>query len=170
MIDRSRCSHCGQESCQIDFIFSWIARDDHQQQAGLDQRVEEMISKSVSPGHCCALLCLCLLDAYLRLTLRMRVNRDYSIGIIRCVDDVPRLNERPIIRNTFFPSRMHFLLMIRCFLLSSTIDCRRRVRVKHSPRRIERVSINYRRMVDTFSLMIGVQPTKVIDSLSRCVA
>lgn len=154
MIDRSRCSHCGQESCQIDFIFSWIARDD-QQQAGLDQRVEEMISKSVSlPAHRCSLLCL--LDDYLRLILRMRVNSAYSIGIIRCVDDARLLNDRAIIRNTFFLSRMLFLPMIRCFLLSSTIDCRRRVRVKPSPRRIERVSINYRRMVDTFSPMIGV--------------
>jgi hypothetical protein len=42
-----RCTHCGKYYCQIDFIFSWISRygNTNDQQYGIDQRIQEIISK-----------------------------------------------------------------------------------------------------------------------------
>jgi hypothetical protein len=45
----SRCSHCRKYSCQINFIVPWISsqQNSNEQQDIVDQRIQEMISKSI---------------------------------------------------------------------------------------------------------------------------
>lgn len=50
-----RCAHCDRYYCQIEFIFSWISRygNSKDQQAVVEQRVQEILSKSTDGHNLC---------------------------------------------------------------------------------------------------------------------